>query len=136
MKSLFQVPQKVHNAVLLMTDLAANGGSGVFVSLTEVADRQDLSRGFLEEVVAPLRTSGLVKAKRGAYGGYMLARKAEDVTVRDIIEAVEGPVTFVECLGSDGGCVLAKSCSSKRLWGRVQDRVADALESMTLADLI
>ncbi|MEA3248856.1 MAG: Rrf2 family transcriptional regulator [Patescibacteria group bacterium] len=136
MKSLFQVPQKVHNAVILMVDLAVNGGPGVFVSLTEVAERQKLSRGFLEEIVAPLRQVGLVKAKRGAYGGYALSRDPSKMTVREIIEAVEGPVTFVDCLGAGGDCALAKSCSSKRLWGRVQERVAESLEEMTLKELV
>lgn len=136
MKPLFKVPQRVHNAVILMADLAAQYRPGVFVSLTEVADRQALSRGFLEEIVLPLRKAGLVKSKRGAYGGYALSRSPEMITVRDIIEAVEGPVMFVECLTGGRGCVLAKSCSSKRLWARVQDKVAGALEGMTLKDLV
>lgn len=119
-----------------MADLAANHKPGVFVSLTEVAERQALSRGFLEEIVMPLKRAGLVKAKRGAYGGYALSRDPASMTVREIIEAVEGPVMFVDCLGGARGCALAKSCSSKRLWGRVQERVAESLESMTLQDLI
>ncbi len=119
-----------------MADLAAEGQSGVFVSLTEVAERQGLSRGFLEEIIVPLKKAGLVEAKRGVYGGYALSKPAARIAVKDIIEAVEGPVAFVECLTEGGGCALAGSCSSKRLWGRVQERVAEALQGMTLKDLI
>lgn len=136
MKPLFRVPQRVHNAVILMADLALNGRPDVFASLTEVAERQKLSRGFLEEIIVPLKRAGLVKAKRGAYGGYVLSREPGEITVREIIEAVEGPVMFVECLGGGRGCTLAGSCSSKRLWGKLQERVAESLEEMTLEDLI
>jgi len=136
MKSLFRVPQRVHNAVILMADLAVNCRSGAFVSLTEVAERQGLSRSFLEEIIAPLKSAGLVKAKRGAYGGYVLSRESEKITVREIIEAIEGPVMFVECLAAGHGCSLSGSCTSKRLWGRVQGKVAEALEEMTLAELV
>jgi Rrf2 family protein len=134
MKSLFQVPQRVHNAVLLMADLAEHGDGG-FVSLTEVAERKGLSRGFLEEVAAPLREADLISAKRGAYGGYVLTRDPADITVRQIIEAIEGPLTLVDCLGG-GECPMSGSCSSKNLWSQVQERVVDSLEDMTLAELV
>jgi len=136
MKSLFRVPKRVHNAVILMADLAVNCRSDVFVSLTEVAERQGLSRSFLEEIIAPLKSAGLVRAKRGAYGGYILSREPEKITVREIIEAVEGPVTFVECLAAGQSCPVSGSCTSRRLWGRVQVKVAEALDVMTLAELI
>jgi Rrf2 family protein len=118
-----------------MTDLAENNQSGDFVSLAEVARRQKLSRGFLEEVVAPLKGAGLVNSRRGAYGGYRLAKATKQISIADIVLAVEGSLALVECLGQFG-CPTAKCCSTKSVWSRVQDKIVEALSTITLADVI
>jgi Rrf2 family protein len=135
MKTLFKVPQRVHNAVMLMVDLAENGRPGSFVSLTEVADRKALSRGFLEEIAAPLKTAGLIGAKRGAYGGYCLTREPDEISVGDVVMAIEGPLALVDCLGGSS-CAIAGSCTSKNVWSTVQRHVEDSLASISLADVM
>ncbi|MFH2062982.1 MAG: Rrf2 family transcriptional regulator [bacterium] len=134
MRQFLRVPQRVHNAVILMADLAEYGSVDL-VSLNEVAERNGLSRGFLEEVVVPLREAGLVEAKRGVGGGYKLARAPGEISVADIVTAIEGPVAFVDCLGAVQ-CPAAGSCSSKRVWAGVQQRVEESLAGMSLAEVI
>jgi len=134
MRQFLKVPQRIHNAVILMTDLAEHGQDGLLVSLNEVAERNGLSRGFLEEIAVPLREAGLIEARRGANGGYALARPAELITVSDIVTAVEGPMAFVDCLGG-GTCGLSGNCSTRRVWVNVQRRVEEAMAEMTLADV-
>jgi Rrf2 family iron-sulfur cluster assembly transcriptional regulator len=135
MRQFLRVPQRVHNAVMLMVDLAENNRPGVFVSLAEVAERQGLSRGFLEEIALPLRTAKLLSAKRGASGGYRLTRSADEISVADIVAAIEGPMALVECLGN-GGCAASPSCVSMKVWRTVQGHIEDALAAISLADIM
>ncbi|MFH1047367.1 MAG: Rrf2 family transcriptional regulator [Patescibacteria group bacterium] len=130
-----RVPQRVHNAVLLMADLAEPSRQEIFVSLTDIAERTAASRGFLEEIVVELKDNGLVEAKRGAYGGYKLARPADEISIGDIVTAVEGPLALVDCLGGSA-CAAAGSCATKRIWSNVQRHLEDALYAISLADVI
>ncbi|UOF88827.1 Rrf2 family transcriptional regulator [Fodinisporobacter ferrooxydans] len=81
--------------VVLMVDLAMSNGDAP-ISLKSIAERQNLSEHYLEQLVAPLRNSGLVRSIRGAYGGYTLAKQASEITVGDVIRILEGPITVVD----------------------------------------
>lgn len=132
MRHFLQVPQRVHNAVLLMADLAEHSQSGDFVSLNDIAERNHISRGFLEEIAVPLKAAGLIDAKRGAYGGYKLASEPDEISVGDVVAAIEGPLELVEC----SGCAMSSGCSSKSVWSNVQRHVEDSLHSISLADVM
>ena len=80
-----------------MFDLTVNNGSEP-ISLNNIAKRQDISEHYLEQLMAILRKSGLVQSVRGAYGGYILARKPSEITVGDILRALEGPIGLVDCV--------------------------------------
>ncbi len=135
MKQFLRVPQRVHNAVMLMTDLASEAEADNFISLADVAERNMLSRGFLEEVVVPLKESGLVDAKRGSHGGYRLSRDPEDISIGDIVTAVEGPLALVDCLGG-AECAIAGGCASKKVWRNVQRHIEDSLYAISLIDVM
>ena len=135
MRQFLKVPQRVHNAVILMADLSEHGQGGVLVSLNEVAERNGLSRGFLEEIAVPLKEAGLIEARRGANGGYALSRPAERITVSDVVTAIEGPMAFVGCLGG-GSCGLSGTCSTRRVWANVQRRVEETMAEMSLTDVL
>jgi len=83
----------------------------------------------LEQLIGPLRNAGLVNSIRGAYGGYVLARKPEDITTADIIRVLEGPIQPVEIMDDDDP-------AKRELWIKIRDAVKEVLESTTLADLI
>jgi Rrf2 family cysteine metabolism transcriptional repressor len=99
------------------------------LSLKTIADENGLSEHYLEQLIGPLRNAGLVNSIRGAYGGYVLARKPEDITTADIIRVLEGPIQPVEIMDDDDP-------AKRELWIKIRDAVKEVLESTTLADLI
>jgi len=122
-----------------MVQLARHHGSGP-VSLAGVAAEEDLPRAYLEQLVVNLREAGLVVSTRGAHGGYELARPPEDITMGEILRALEGPIAPMVCASDDPEhaitCDRSARCTVNVLWVRVRDAVTGALDSMTLADLV
>ncbi|MDI3327538.1 MAG: Rrf2 family transcriptional regulator [Alicyclobacillaceae bacterium] len=110
--------------ITLMVDLAINSGEQP-VSLKSIAERQNLSEHYLEQLIAPLRNAGLVKSVRGAYGGYVLAKPASEITAGDIIRVLEGPITVVD----------EEPTGLRRLWDEVRDAINGVLDRTTLTDL-
>ncbi|MDD4767449.1 MAG: Rrf2 family transcriptional regulator [Desulfotomaculaceae bacterium] len=125
-----------HYGLKAMFDLAQNYGSGP-ISLKTVAERQNLSDHYLEQLIAMLRKAGLVKSMRGAKGGYFLAREPSKIKVGDVIRALEGPIAPVHCVSEKdpGSCNEADYCITRTVWVRVRDGLAELLDSITLADL-
>ncbi|MBP7330972.1 MAG: Rrf2 family transcriptional regulator [Firmicutes bacterium] len=125
-----------HYGLKAMFDLANNYGSGP-ISLKTVAERQNLSDHYLEQLIAMLRKAGLVKSMRGAKGGYFLAREPSEIRVGDVIRALEGPIAPVHCVSETdpGNCNEADYCITRTVWARVRDGIARVLDSITLADL-
>ena len=111
---------------MLMVDLAMNGGSNP-VSLKSVAERQNLSEHYLEQLIAPLRNAGYVRSIRGAYGGYVLAKEQRDISVKDIVLTLEGPLTIVDEDVNDG---------MDALWDKLRESILSVMESVTLEDLV
>jgi Rrf2 family transcriptional regulator, cysteine metabolism repressor len=134
---------KAEYGVRVMVELARRGGAQP-VALTEIAEHEGLPLAYLEHLVARLRRAGLVESRRGAHGGYLLAREPTEITMAEVVEALEGQIAPIECFSSTPDasihCVLASDptrvCTSKLLWTRVQGAIVRTLEEMTLADLI
>ncbi|NMA70285.1 MAG: Rrf2 family transcriptional regulator [Desulfitobacterium sp.] len=120
-----------------MVDLALNAGEGP-VSLRTIAERQGLSENYLEQLISGLRNSGMVNSIRGAQGGYVLGKKAEDIRVGDIIRVLEGPIAAFECEANDDPecCEKLDYCVTRTIREKVRDPVEDVLDSITLADLV
>jgi Rrf2 family transcriptional regulator, cysteine metabolism repressor len=109
------------------------------VALTVIARDSHVPAPYLEQLIAPLRRAGLVESKRGAHGGYQLARAPESIRIGEIYRVMEGPVAPMECVSedeSDQTCPLIPNCETRPVWLRVRDSIAGALDSMTLADLV
>ncbi|MFH1151191.1 MAG: Rrf2 family transcriptional regulator [Actinomycetota bacterium] len=117
-----------------MLDIALYGDGGL-VLLREIAERQDISKRYLEHMMTMLRNGGLVVAERGAGGGYRLARPAERIRLDEIFEALEGDIATVECVRDGSACERAESCVTRVLWTEVSDAIRSVLERRTLADL-
>ena len=106
------------------------------VSLTDIAEAEDLPRAYLEQIVGSLRDAGIIDSQRGAHGGYRLARPANELHMGEVLRALEGPIVPMSCLAEAGSaCNRAGSCTVAHLWSRVRDAVSTALDSFTLADL-
>ncbi|MDK2820148.1 MAG: hypothetical protein PWP31_113 [Clostridia bacterium] len=120
-----------------MFDLAQRYGEGP-IPLKSIAERQDISEHYLEQLIAILRKAGLVKSVRGAQGGYTLSQEPHEITVGDIIRVLEGPIAPVECLNDDGSenCKHEDTCVTKDIWEKVRDSISDVLDSFTLGDML
>jgi Rrf2 family protein len=121
-----------------MVELAHHYGSGP-VSLSEMAEHESLPRPYLEQLVVSLREADLVTSTRGARGGYELARPPESIRMIEVVTALEGPIAPMVCASDDPhlaeSCQRAGFCNVERLWQRVHDAIASALDSMTLEEL-
>ena len=119
-----------------MAELAARFGQGP-IALSEVAQAQGISLATLEQVVAPLRRAGLLISSRGAAGGYTLARPPEQITVADVLRALEGALVSIPCLEGDAAtrCERAEQCATRPVWALVRDRLVETLDHTTLADV-
>lgn len=122
-------------ALRLMLDLAVYGG-GQPVSLRDVAKRQGISDKYLEQIVTPLSRAGLVRAVRGAGGGYLLTRAPEDYTVGDILRPLEGDLAPVECATDAEYCLRCGECVTVTLWREIHQAVSRVVDGTTLADLV
>ncbi len=122
-------------ALRIMLDISRFGRDGKPVSLTSVAERTDISRGYLEQVAMALRNANLLKTVSGRYGGFKLARPAREITLGRIIEAAIGPINLVECVANPEDCMRSQSCECRLVYKLINRRITEVLDEYTLADL-
>ncbi|MDP2909523.1 MAG: Rrf2 family transcriptional regulator [bacterium] len=126
-----KISKKAQYGLRAMVHMAKKYKDNKVVSLKEMAEEENLPLDFLEKIVLDLQKAGLLKAKKGAFGGYFLAKKPKNISAGEIVEILED-IEPVECRG----CQMARICSTKSVWDDVRDSVNDALYSKTLLDLI
>jgi Rrf2 family protein len=139
---------KAEYGIRVLAHLAREAGTAESdspISLACIAEAEGLPLAYLEHLAARLRRAELVESRRGARGGYSLARSAESITMAEVVQALEGEIAPIECIteGSDGALVCARDgepghdpCPTKLLWTRVQGSIVRTLREMTLADLV
>jgi len=119
-----------------MVDLAVNSG-GDQVSLGSIAQRQNISENYLEQVFSTLRKAGLVKSVKGSQGGYMLAGDQSVLTVGRILRALEGDLSVVDDDDAEGELPAGiQSCIRRNVWNRINDSINTLVDSITLEDLV
>lgn len=109
------------------------------VSISSISARQDLSVTYLEQLLAKLRKAGLIKSIRGAQGGYVLSKDASEISVGEILRALEGdlsPVNCAELSKDDRSCSGSQYCVTKLVWQRINDSIEDTVNSMWLSELV
>jgi len=108
------------------------------VSISSIAARQNISDSYLEQLVGKLKKAGLVKSLRGAGGGYMLAKTANEISVGDVLRALEGDLSAVECPGTQesNGCQAADLCVTRYVWQRINDSITQAVDDIMLNQLV
>ena len=130
-----RISTKGRYALRTLADIATQR-PGEPVSLEAISERQGISQKYLWQIVLPLKKAGLVEVVRGAGGGCLLLRRPEHITLREIIEAAEGPVRLVPCLCSKPACKRAKNCGARNMWDKVNTMVLDSMSSMTLESVL
>lgn len=121
--------------VRLMIALAVAGGDKS-VFLKDIAASEDISEKYLSLIVIPLRAAGLLRSIRGARGGYALAREPRDITLRDIVEAVEGETCLVNCVKDPDVCKRVSVCPARDTWTQLSNTIKEAMAAVRLAHLV
>lgn len=120
-----------------MIDLAIHSEKEA-VSIASIAARQQISESYLEQLIPKLRKAGMISSVRGAGGGYKLAKPSSEISVGDVLRALEGNLDPVDCAGLSGtaGCEGANSCITKYVWKKINDSINETVDGIYLSELI
>ena len=121
-------------AVRVVVDLASRP-AGAIVPRARIQERQDVPAAYLAKIVQALARGGLVRTHPGARGGVSLARAASAISLRDVIEAAEGPLALNRCVVAAGACPRDRACPVHPVWVRLQRLLARELEAVSMAEL-
>jgi FeS assembly SUF system regulator len=131
---MLRVTKLTDYATVVLTVLASDPDA--VASAAGLAERAGLEAPTVAKVLKPLAQAGLVEAFRGVNGGYRLARAADDISLIEVVEAMEGPLGMTECSVHAGACGIERSCNVRANWRRINDVVIDALRGVTLAQML
>lgn len=120
-----------------MFDLAMNESHGP-IPLNEIAERQNISESYLEQLFANMRRAGLVKSVRGAHGGYLLGASPDEIYIGQILRTLEGNIAPADCVSEDisTDCADADACVTRMVWARIRDSINQVIDSITLGDMV
>jgi Rrf2 family cysteine metabolism transcriptional repressor len=130
---MLRLSTRARYALRAMLELSLRSDGRVL--LRDIAEQQDLPPKYLEQLAIPLRHAGLIEAQRGSAGGYVLAKSPEEITVLEVVEAVEGPLDVAKCVVRSTVCPRASSCASRNVWVKLSRHVRQYLGEVTLADV-
>ena len=131
-----QISTRGRYGLRAMVDLAMHNSKGP-LALRVIAERQGISESYLEQVFTSLRKSGLVRASRGAQGGYELGRPATGITAGDVLRSLEGPIAPVFCVSGDSvQCEREKGCITRWFWNELKMKIEEVMDATSLQDLV
>lgn len=130
-----KISTKGRYALRVMIDLALNR-NGKYITLKDIADRQEISNKYLEQIISLLNKAGYLETARGNTGGYKLAKEPKEYKIGDILRATEGDLSPIYCLTEEGECNKKKSCKTYPFWKGLDDVINEYIDSKTLEDLI
>ncbi|MDO4380691.1 MAG: Rrf2 family transcriptional regulator [Clostridia bacterium] len=129
-----KISTKGRYGLRIMTDIALNEKDGC-VSIKDIANRENLSEKYLEQIINLLSKQGLVQSVRGAKGGYHLSKSAKEITVEEILLATEGSLAPVACAADSDCCENYCDCVTSFIWTKIYDAVIDVVHNISLEDL-
>jgi len=118
-----------------MLELASHYGEGP-IELKEIAKKESISLKYLEQVIIPFRSAGLIKSVRGSKGGYSLAKLPSEIFLNDLVEILEGPINLTECLRDPKVCQKSGSCVTRDIWKEVSEAIYRIFHSITLEEMV
>lgn len=121
--------------VRLMYELALRHGGGPVI-LKDIANTQEISEKYLSKLIIPLKVAKLVRASRGSHGGYNLMRDPSEISIREIVEVLEGDLTTVDCVHNGASCTRSQACPIKEIWHNLDKSVLDFLGGIKLSDVV
>ena len=129
-----RVPMKVDYGVRALVHLAQHADERP-VRTAEIAQRQHIPEPYLDQVLTTLNKFGFIRSRRGPRGGHMLARAAGEITLRQVVETLEGRMAPLDCIVDADECVLSGSCTQRDIWRGVEEAVQQVLEATTVQQL-
>ena len=130
-----RIPMKVDYGVRALVDLAEHAGGGRPARTADIAERQGVPEPYLDQVLATLSKFGFVSSRRGPQGGHGLARDAGDITLDEVVGALDGSNSPLECIDDAAGCALSGCCAQRDIWRDVEEAIRRVLTTTTIADL-
>jgi Rrf2 family protein len=130
-----RISTRARYGVRLMLALARHYGTG-YTYLKDIAKGEGISEKYLSQITIPLKGVGLINASRGARGGYILARPPSEITIREIVDALEGDSCLVDCVRDVSACPRVPICASRDIWMFLGGKIAETLNSVTLERLV
>jgi len=130
-----KISTKIRYGTRAMLELACRYGEGP-IELREIAKRENISLKYLEQVIVPLRTAGLVKSARGSKGGYSLAKHPSEIYLKDLVETLDGPLNLIECLKDPKACQKVPYCITRDIWKEVSEAIDGIFHSVTLEEMV
>ncbi len=129
-----RVPMKVDYGVRALVDLAQQGSERP-IRTAEIAKRQHIPEPYLDQVLTNLNKFGFIKSRRGPRGGHLLAKRSADITLSDVLAALEGRTPPLDCILDADDCVLSGSCTQRDIWSGVEDAIQTVLAATTIWQL-
>ena len=130
-----KISTRIRYGTRAMLELASHYGEGA-IELKEIAHKENIPPKYLEQLITPLRTAGLVRSARGSKGGYSLGKPPSEIYLKDVYEVLEGPVSLVDCLRDARVCQKVSSCVTRDIWGEVSEAIGEIFCSVTLQDML
>lgn len=131
-----KISTKGRYAMRMLLDLAEHRGCG-YISLKDIAQRQSISKKYLEQIIPILSSANVLRANRGSQGGYMLARNPDQYTVGEILRLTEGSIIPVDCAGQEcPDCERSENCAMRGVWKGLSDAISGYLDGITLQDIL
>ena len=130
-----KISTRIRYGARAILELASRYGEGP-IELKEIAKKENISLKYLEQVIIPLRSAGLVKSVRGSKGGYSLAKPPSEICLNDLVEILEGPINLVECLRNPTACQRSSSCVTRDIWKEVSEATYKIFHSVTLEEMV
>ena len=104
--------------------------------IREIANNQEISEKYISRLIIELRKAGMVKSIRGSKGGYRISREPKEITLLDVVEVMEGPVSIVDCVSARDCCPRIASCVTREIWTELNNQIREALQKITLQEII
>jgi len=134
--SMIKVSSKLDCGLRALTLLARSYNREV-LSLNKISKLENIPRDFLAQIMLELKRKNIVESYKGVLGGYVLKRSPSEITLKEIFEALEGPIQIIDCIHTyDSSCTLKNSCLNKKIWVYIEEKLINILEDLTLEDII
>lgn len=130
-----KISTKGRYGLRILLDLALQSGKKLRL-IRDIAQSQQISEKYISRLIIDLRRAGMVKSVRGSKGGYELAKDPKTITLLDVVEVMEGPLSIVDCVRDPGGCSRNRICATRNIWQNLNSEFRESMRKVTLQDII